>query len=274
MEGEEEDGGVVRTRLAERVSRTGVDGAELLSYPGRPLKRRLEAIVRVGRAEGEGGVEKIRAYLNGRNEVGFETVDKEDVDEVTSLLISNIENESFLDEMSMEKKLILLGLRRTKQSFTAILPSISQLWAAFNHVHTADSASPLTVGARALSKHCHRNSENYWQIEFKGSEQHKNEIANDKLLSMLSDVHWMNYHLLPGHKRVFEIRNRDGYGIRYDVSFAGDEELEEKEKSTAGDDNSILESDRTRVLPAPTSVVFRGFLEPHMAEGWLTGWKH
>jgi hypothetical protein len=51
--------------------------------------------------------------------------------------------------------------------------SRAQLRASFVQPHTIGSKSPLSVGARALSKHVGRATEGFWGPELKGSEAAK-----------------------------------------------------------------------------------------------------
>lgn len=61
----------------------------------------------------------------------------------------------------------LLGLRKTAGSCDVLLPSRGTLLRSFNELHTP--TSKLTVGGRALSKHCHRDNSLKWWGECTGS---------------------------------------------------------------------------------------------------------
>ena len=77
--------------------------------------------------------------------------------------------------------------------------------------------SMLSVGSRALSKHAHRSSEGFWG-NVRGSEQKKNELANEVLAKILNQAVWINIHNLPHDEPVIEIRVAKGYGARWSVN--------------------------------------------------------
>jgi len=134
----------------------------------------------------------------------------------------------------MRDLLTLLGLRCSEGSVPALPPSLGECVASFGALHTstdAKIASKLTVGARALAKHAHRDTTTTWWGISSGSEAAKNAHAVEILRKVLSDVVWINFHQLPHALPTFEVRHRDGYGLRW-------------------------------VVPpeAATAVVFRGFL--------------
>lgn len=132
----------------------------------------------------------------------------------------------------------LLNICHTQGSVDVLPPSVSSLLASFNKKHKPNSN--LTVGARALSKHCHRDVTSEWWGASAGSEQVKNEHANAVLNRILNDSSWINIHLLPHDLKVIEVRCAEGYGARW----------------------------------SHDGSAFRGFLEPQMEEGHAVGWKH
>lgn len=144
--------------------------------------------------------------------------------------------------------LTCLGVRATQGSVcTYSLPSYTSLLSLFTAMHTSEalqshphSHSVLTVGARALTKHCHRSSEGFWGV-VKGSEAQKNDIAERLIETILRNCVWINMHQLPGNETVVEVRVEAGYGARWAVG--------EKEG-------------------------FRGFLEPHTVDGHENRWRH
>ncbi|KAI9596973.1 hypothetical protein BDF19DRAFT_437347 [Syncephalis fuscata] len=114
--------------------------------------------------------------------------------------------------------------------------------------------SQLTVGAKALSKHSHRDmSQSFWGV-CTGSDHNKNKVANIALSKILASVVWRNLHQLPHNIIAYEIRNEDGYGARwtYTPSF-----------NTASNTTALLDQWQ-----------FRGLLEPQMVDGHEQGWKH
>jgi hypothetical protein len=96
------------------------------------------------------------------------------------------------------------------------------------------------VGARALTKHEHRDSEAFWG-NVRGSEQRKNELAEGILTRIFENAVWINLHLLPHDEPVLEVRVAKGYGARW----------------------SLREP-----------LTFRGFLEPQMEQGHANHWRH
>lgn len=61
-------------------------------------------------------------------------------------------------------------------------------------LYSADGKSELTVGARALSKHSHRDASTSWWGVCTGTEAAKNEHAVGLLHRILDDAHWINIH--------------------------------------------------------------------------------
>ena len=89
--------------------------------------------------------------------------------------------------------LTMLGLRKTVGSEDIPWPNRQELEASFNALQTvrteeevanlknaAAKESKLSVGARALAKHAHRDSNSFWGI-LQGSELKKNEMARVKM---------------------------------------------------------------------------------------------
>lgn len=134
--------------------------------------------------------------------------------------------------------LSLLGVRHTVGSIESFPPDKSIIIEAFNKKHK--QGANLTVGARALSKHVHRDQSNGWWGELKGSEQAKNEQSLKILNRILNDAAWINIHSLPGELKVLEVRGSGGYGARW----------------------------------THDGKHFRGFLEPQMADGHALKWRH
>ena len=142
----------------------------------------------------------------------------------------------------------MLGFRKTAGSQAIPWPSYDELKDSFNQPHTVlteeqkqkrkNPPSPLTVGAKALTKHSGRSSEGFWG-KFRGSEKQKNIDANAKLEEILRDAVWINIHMIVKKEIIIECRIERGYGIRW-----------------TGDGR------------------FRGFLEPQMDDGHAKGWKH
>ncbi|KAG2498176.1 hypothetical protein HYH03_003931 [Edaphochlamys debaryana] len=207
--------------------------------------------------------------------------------------------------------LVLLGFRRTPGSAEALVgpPSAAQCWGAFEAPHEArGAATRLTVGARALSKHCHRDTRAEWWPQMSGPDPRKNAAARGALAGLLRGAVWLNLHTLPpfdAPTHVLELRTARGYGARWAVqgptgpmpgsypgpSSAAAGEAEAEAKAAADQDSA----GRAKAAEAPGgmdqaraddstergaaaqwrwAVSFRGFLEPSMEGGHEAGWRH
>jgi hypothetical protein len=133
-------------------------------------------------------------------------------------------------------------------------PTTDQLIQAFDSLH-CPGKSKLTVGARALSKHCERSGPRkedaqkqqqknyqyrghpYWTRPV-GSELVKNQMARKQLDDLLAQpVLWKNIHQLNQETIVYEIRDgKSLYGMRWTIH-------------------------------PDFSVSFRGYLEPQSVQG-------
>ncbi|KAK6989115.1 hypothetical protein BgiMline_012313, partial [Biomphalaria glabrata] len=132
----------------------------------------------------------------------------------------------------------LLGIRKTVGTKEMLPPSRKLLLASFTAKHSPNSE--LTVGARALAKHFHRDKSDSWWGNCSGSEAEKNRHALQIMQNVLDNAVWINIHWLPHDVFIIEARQDQGYGLRWSA------------------DGSI----------------FRGFLEPQMIDGHEVGWRH
>ena len=159
-------------------------------------------------------------------------------EEITSNGVLNVSFlENLLYDLRKSDVLILLGVGRTEGSLDVLPPDVSLLWKSFRMVH--HPKSKLTVGARALTKHCHRSSEQFWGV-CTGTEEKKNKHSMGILCQVFADCCWLNVHTLPHRVFVLEVRNSSGYGLRW----------------------------------SHDGRMFRGFLEPQMENGHEVGWRH
>lgn len=156
----------------------------------------------------------------------------------------------------------LLGFRTTIGTVRGALPpSLSVLLDASRKPYRSSSSSAssatsssgshplLSVAARARAKHAHRSPDSFFK-EIKGSIQNQNAIAESFLSKILQEACWINIHIFGGASApVLEVRIKQGYGARWAANWK---------------DN----------LTEPTSVTFRGFLEPQMPDGHLVRWRH
>ena len=112
--------------------------------------------------------------------------------------------------------LYLTGHRSTVGSMDTLCPPLSTLLSSFQQLHNPKST--LTVGGRALAKHCHRSKDNFWPQSKRNNEK-KNEMAFHTVLQIIRNAAWVNVHVVPeGHGKhlpIVEIRHSRGYGARW-----------------------------------------------------------
>ncbi|EGC34380.1 hypothetical protein DICPUDRAFT_153434 [Dictyostelium purpureum] len=147
---------------------------------------------------------------------------------------------NFFKNLTNRNLLTLFSIRKTKLSLdTVLLPGPIQLIKSSNLLNIPGSNSKLTVSSKALSKHSIRSKDSFWGSD-KGPELVKNKRSESVLIKILAEPAWINIHLLPHNIQIIEIRNIQGYGLRWSAD----------------------------------GTFFRGFLEPQMEGGHEVGWKH
>jgi len=129
---------------------------------------------------------------------------------------SNEFNVKKLEQIPFDHWLNILGQRLTSASLrdeNAIPPLKSLLVEAcerpFNH--------EITIAQRAWEKHVGRRDDEFWG-EVKGSNQQKRQIVMEKIHYILDHKTWWNVFFHYKHELVFEVRERDGHGIRWSHS--------------------------------------------------------
>nr|XP_022317236.1 uncharacterized protein LOC111120654 isoform X1 [Crassostrea virginica] len=132
----------------------------------------------------------------------------------------------------------LLGVRKTVGTKELWPVNREMLIKSFTEKHSPNAE--ISVGARALSKHYHRDNTTSWWGTCTGTEAQKNEYALSILNKILDNATWINIHWLPHDVFILEVRQEEGYGARWTADGAS----------------------------------FRGFLEPQMVDGHAVGWKH
>jgi len=125
----------------------------------------------------------------------------------------------------------------------------------------------MSSGAVALCKHFERGGSSsehgrphpFWTLPV-GSNENKTEIASQILEQMLAGAVWKNVMLLHPGIAVYEIRNPQGYGMRWALELReiGDDG---KEVHAAQDGEGEVKDDLEKNWEI-TKTVFRGFLEP------------
>jgi hypothetical protein len=112
--------------------------------------------------------------------------------------------------------LYLLGHRSTVGTLDRLCPPVSTLVPSFQKPHK--EGTTLTVGGRALTKHCHRGGDYFWP-QSTGNNDKKNALALEVLYEILHHAAWLNVHAVPiGHGEqlpIVEIRHVRGYGARW-----------------------------------------------------------
>ena len=104
------------------------------------------------------------------------------------------------------------GLQRTTGTQFLMPPCDSDLIDAFSRKH---KGTQMTVGSRALCKHHVRLKDHPFWTTPSGSPSAKNEAAYSCLLKIMMDAVWKNVHMLTRTDLVYEIRNSQGYGVRW-----------------------------------------------------------
>ena len=211
----------------------------------------------------------------------------------------------------------LLGMRRTigttdnnnnnnKAAVTSRIttPSRKQLLHAacqpYHHqtttsTTTSNNNNPLTVAARARTKHAHRcrssgadggtegGGGGYFGT-IKGNATYQNQITKEILVTMIQDATWINIHTFSGRDYeidgpVVEIRVSEGYGARWQtVKRAATTTAIPTTTSNSNTSLVLLPQQRKQTEynenEQPTILQFRGFLEPQMEDGHEKKWRH
>eukprot|EP00658_Telonema_sp_P-2_P026353 TRINITY_DN20630_c0_g1_i1.p1 TRINITY_DN20630_c0_g1~~TRINITY_DN20630_c0_g1_i1.p1 ORF type:complete len:314 (+),score=34.85 TRINITY_DN20630_c0_g1_i1:162-1103(+) len=203
---------------------------------------------------------------------------------------------------------LMLRCRLTPHTVTAVgvhgyTPlTVSELIPPF--LKSVCSKGALHVGSKALAKHIHRDqSEDWWcsQIyaaedaarppgakknpnkvrkgELVGSESTKNARSESVVAAVIGGAVWQNIHMLPHGHIAFELRQQGGYGARWCVM--NNEATASTTPSTAPTPTlttttttSATSTTIPTSVPTTPSLMFRGFLEPHAADGHAKGWTH
>lgn len=118
-----------------------------------------------------------------------------------------------LEEISFEYWLNILGQRLTSASLrdeNAIPPLKSLLIDACEKPFNNE----ITLAQRAWEKHVGRMSDLFWG-EVKGNNQQKQQFVMEKINFILDNKTWWNVFFHYKHELVFEVREKDGHGIRW-----------------------------------------------------------
>ncbi|AZB08694.1 hypothetical protein EG344_07565 [Chryseobacterium sp. G0162] len=118
-----------------------------------------------------------------------------------------------LEGIPFENWLIVLGQRLTSASIrdeNAVPPLTSILIEACQEPFNEE----ITIAQRAWEKHTGRMDDDFWG-EVKGNNQQKQEKVMKKIHYILENKTWWNVFFHYKHEFVFEIREKEGHGIRW-----------------------------------------------------------
>jgi len=131
-------------------------------------------------------------------------LDNDNPDEVKARLLEAIPFEHWLN---------ILGQRLTSASIRderAIPPLKAMLINACQEPFNNE----ITIAQRAWEKHIGRMDDDFWG-EIKGNNQQKQEKVMAKIHDILDNKTWWNVFFHYKHELVFEVREKDGHGIRW-----------------------------------------------------------
>lgn len=126
------------------------------------------------------------------------------VDEVKALQLEKIPFEHWLD---------VLGQRLTSASIrdeNSIPPLQNILLEACRKPFNSE----MTMAQRAWEKHTGRTDDQFWG-EVKGNNRQKQEKVMEKISYILDHRTWWNVFYHYKHELVFEVREKEGHGIRW-----------------------------------------------------------
>lgn len=118
-----------------------------------------------------------------------------------------------LEEIPFEHWLNILGQRLTSASLrdeNAIPPLKNLLIEACEKPFNNE----ITIAQRAWEKHVGRLEDQFWG-EIKGNNQQKQQIVMEKINYILDHKTWWNVFFHYKHELVFEVREKEGHGIRW-----------------------------------------------------------
>lgn len=72
----------------------------------------------------------------------------------------------------------------------------------------------ITIAQRAWEKHVGRREDRFWG-EVRGNNRQKQQIVMEKINFILDNKTWWNVFFHYKHELVFEVREKDGHGIRW-----------------------------------------------------------
>lgn len=118
-----------------------------------------------------------------------------------------------LEKIPLEHWLNILGQRLTSASVrdeNAVPPLKETLLEACRKPFNSE----ITIAQRAWEKHTGRMDDRFWG-EIKGNNQQKQKIVMEKITYILNNRTWWNVFYHYKHELVFEVREKEGYGLRW-----------------------------------------------------------
>ncbi|WP_431611906.1 hypothetical protein [Chryseobacterium sp. 'Rf worker isolate 10'] len=131
-------------------------------------------------------------------------LDGDNSDEVKSRL---------LEAISIDHWLNILGQRLTSASIRDE-KAIPPLKATLINACQEPFNNEITIAQRAWEKHIGRMDDEFWG-EIKGNNQQKQEKVLAKINNILENKTWWNVFFHYKHELVFEVREKEGHGIRW-----------------------------------------------------------
>ncbi|RLJ23533.1 hypothetical protein CLU97_4294 [Chryseobacterium sp. 7] len=141
---------------------------------------------------------------------------QESFEQFITILESNNSDEvkaKLLEAIPFEHWLNILGQRLTSASIrdeSAIPPLKSVLINACQEPFNNE----ITIAQRAWEKHIGRMDDDFWG-QIKGNNQQKQEKVMAKINNILENKTWWNVFFHYKHELVFEVREKEGHGIRW-----------------------------------------------------------
>ncbi|MDR4893946.1 MULTISPECIES: hypothetical protein [unclassified Chryseobacterium] len=141
---------------------------------------------------------------------------QESFEQFITILESNHSDEvkaKLLEAIPFEHWLNILGQRLTSASIrdeNGIPPLKSMLINACQEPFNNE----ITIAQRAWEKHIGRMDDDFWG-EIKGNNQQKQEKVMAKIHDILDHKTWWNVFFHYKHELVFEVREKEGHGIRW-----------------------------------------------------------
>ncbi len=141
---------------------------------------------------------------------------EESFEKLITILESNNSDEvktKLLEAIPFEHWLNVLGQRLTSASIrdeNAIPPLKAILIKACQEPFNNE----ITIAQRAWEKHIGRMDDKFWG-EIKGNNQQKQVKVMEKIYEILENKTWWNVFFHYKHELVFEVREKQGHGIRW-----------------------------------------------------------